>query len=315
MALIKSARTLSLLVVGLGLAITQMTPLFAAASFRGVAGSYAASNGHLGGGADTLSNWTFEVWIRPVRTDVYQGLFDIHGDWKETTLDMGNQGGVGLTTYWPYTSYPVPTSSNVVTAGEWQLLAFVGDAQSMRAYRNGTLVGTGAPAPQIYIYGAIAGSVVGIFDFGLADYQTLPDAGFYAGSMADFRVWNRALTRAELLSHVVSQPATNAPGLVNWIPFDETTGTTFHDIVGGVTGTYYNVDFVAGPILARVDLIKAVKPSFSYLTVGTNYQLQLSADMSTWTNHGAPFTATNTSLIYPEYFDVENWGKLFFRLR
>lgn len=65
----------------------------------------------------------------------------------------------------------------------------------------------------------------------------------------------------------------------------------------------------------RVDLVKAVKPSFSYRWVGTNYQLQLSADMNTWTNHGSPFTATNTSMVYPEYWDVDNWGKLFFRLQ
>jgi hypothetical protein len=65
----------------------------------------------------------------------------------------------------------------------------------------------------------------------------------------------------------------------------------------------------------RVDLIKAVKPSFSYLWVGTNYQMQLSADMNTWTNHGSPFTATNTSMVYPQYWDVDGWGSLFFRLR
>jgi hypothetical protein len=65
----------------------------------------------------------------------------------------------------------------------------------------------------------------------------------------------------------------------------------------------------------RVGLIKAVKPSFSYLSIGTNYQLQVSGDINTWTNHGAPFTATNSSMVYPEYWDVENWGELFFRLR
>jgi hypothetical protein len=65
----------------------------------------------------------------------------------------------------------------------------------------------------------------------------------------------------------------------------------------------------------RVDLIKAVKPSFSYLWVGTNYQLQVSTDMNSWMNHGSPFTATNTSMVYPQYWDVENWGSLFFRLR
>lgn len=65
----------------------------------------------------------------------------------------------------------------------------------------------------------------------------------------------------------------------------------------------------------RVDLIKAVKPSFSNLTLGTNYQLQVSGNLNTWTNQGPPFAATNTSMIYPQYWDVDNWGKLFFRLQ
>lgn len=64
-----------------------------------------------------------------------------------------------------------------------------------------------------------------------------------------------------------------------------------------------------------VALIKAVKPSFTNLKLTTNYQLQLSGDLNTWTNHGSPFTATNTSMVYPQYWDVENWGGLFFRLQ
>ncbi len=63
-----------------------------------------------------------------------------------------------------------------------------------------------------------------------------------------------------------------------------------------------------------VSLIKAVKPSFSYLALGTNYQLQVSADLSTWTNQGSAFTATNISMVYPQYWDVDNWNSLFFRL-
>ena len=65
----------------------------------------------------------------------------------------------------------------------------------------------------------------------------------------------------------------------------------------------------------RVDLIKAVKPAFSNLRVGANYQLQLSSDLNVWANQSAPFTATNKSMTYPQYFDVDNWGTLFFRLQ
>lgn len=64
-----------------------------------------------------------------------------------------------------------------------------------------------------------------------------------------------------------------------------------------------------------VNLIKAVKPSFSNLTLTTNYQLQVSGDLNNWTNQGSTFTASNTTMIYPQYWDVDNWGKLFFRLQ
>jgi hypothetical protein len=62
-------------------------------------------------------------------------------------------------------------------------------------------------------------------------------------------------------------------------------------------------------------LIKAVKPLFNDLTFGMTYQLQISTDMNTWTNAGPPFTATNASMVYPQYWDVANWNQLFFQLQ
>jgi hypothetical protein len=70
--------------------------------------------------------------------------------------------------------------------------------------------------------------------------------------------------------------------------------------------------YESGP---RITLIKAVKPSFYNLSLGTNYQLQVSGDLNTWTNQGSPFTATNTTMIYPQYWDVADWSQLFFRLQ
>jgi len=70
--------------------------------------------------------------------------------------------------------------------------------------------------------------------------------------------------------------------------------------------------YESGP---RVNLIKAVRPSFSNLSLGTNYLLQVSADLTTWTNTGSVFPATNTSMVYPQYFDVDSWNELFFRVQ
>ncbi len=60
---------------------------------------------------------------------------------------------------------------------------------------------------------------------------------------------------------------------------------------------------------------KAVYLDSSNLHVGINYQVQVSTDLNTWTNSGGPFTATNSTWRSANYWDVDNWGKLFFRLQ
>ncbi len=65
----------------------------------------------------------------------------------------------------------------------------------------------------------------------------------------------------------------------------------------------------------RVGLLKAVKPAFSGLLVGTKYQLQVSSDFAAWMNQGTPFTATTNRMVYPQYWDVENWNELYFQLQ
>lgn len=67
-------------------------------------------------------------------------------------------------------------------------------------------------------------------------------------------------------------------------------------------------------ITPLVNLVKAVTVSFSNLTVGTNYQLQVSSDLNSWTNVATPFTATNSTMIYSNYWNVSDWNQLFFRL-
>jgi len=63
-----------------------------------------------------------------------------------------------------------------------------------------------------------------------------------------------------------------------------------------------------------VNLVKAVTVSFSNLTVGTNYQLQVTSNLNSWTNFGTPITATNSFMTYSNYWNVSDWNQLFFRL-
>ncbi|HYG36611.1 MAG TPA: LamG domain-containing protein, partial [Clostridia bacterium] len=65
----------------------------------------------------------------------------------------------------------------------------------------------------------------------------------------------------------------------------------------------------------RVVLVRALKPSFYNLSVGTSYQLQVADGLGNWINQGSPFTATNSMMIYPQYWDVDKWQQLYFRLQ
>ena len=53
----------------------------------------------------------------------------------------------------------------------------------------------------------------------------------------------------------------------------------------------------------------------SSLRAGTNYQLQVSGDLNTWTNYGSAFTSTNSTWRSTNHWDVDNWNQLFFRLQ
>jgi len=89
-------------------------------------------------------------------------------------------------------------------------------------------------------------------------------------------------------------------------------GIAITDLGSGYTNT--PAILIASPLGLQLSLIKSVKPSFNNLSLTTNYQLQVSGDLKTWTNQGAAFTATNFSMVYPQYFDVPDWNQLFFRL-
>jgi hypothetical protein len=64
-----------------------------------------------------------------------------------------------------------------------------------------------------------------------------------------------------------------------------------------------------------LNLNKAVYLDSVTLKIGTNYQLQISSDMNTWSNFGSSFTATNYLWSPTNYWNVSDWNQLYFRLK
>jgi multidrug transporter EmrE-like cation transporter len=68
------------------------------------------------------------------------------------------------------------------------------------------------------------------------------------------------------------------------------------------------------PKVNLINLTNVVTVGFVNLIVGTDYQLQVSTNLNSWTNFGAAFTATNSFMIYTNNWNVSDWNQLFFRL-
>lgn len=64
---------------------------------------------------------------------------------------------------------------------------------------------------------------------------------------------------------------------------------------------------------AVLNVRRAVYLDSTSLLPGTNYQLQFSTNLVNWTNSGTTFTATTNVWRSTNYWDVENWDRLFFR--
>lgn len=147
------------------------------------------------------------------------------------------------------------------------------------------LVGVGTATSQtLYVNGIMVSNVTGLVcgDIGqvtLMNIGRLAVSGYddFDGRMDEVRIFNRALSATEVQQLYSYEYA---------VQFEPT-----------------------------ISLLK-VQPSFSNLIPGTNYQLQVSTNLSgIFTNYGSAFIATNFNMTYPQYFNVDDWNQLFFRLQ
>ncbi len=241
------------------------------------------------------------------------------------------------------------SSSGLVQLNQFYHVVGVVDstAQTMTIYLNSQLVGSTSYSPA----GISSGNwplLIG------APFQTLSDEGALNGVIDEFRIYNRAVSANEVQQLYAYRPPSDCPRravataqldhgfVVGAAMTDGGCGYTDTPLVliqgGGGTGatatavvsngivvniaitdagigyTSTPAIYIYSPFGLQIGLVKAVMPSFSDLLIGTNYQLQISGDLLNWTNQGAPFTATNAAMLYPQYWDVDNWNSLFFRL-
>jgi hypothetical protein len=99
---------------------------------------------------------------------------------------------------------------------------------------------------------------------------------FFNGAIDDVRIYNHALSDAEVQElYQIESPGGGAP---------------------------------------RLDIKKAVYLTFTSLNVGYYYQLQVSTNLTDWTDFGSPFFSATNTMTLTNYWNVDDWNQLFFRL-
>jgi hypothetical protein len=144
--------------------------------------------------------------------------------------------------------------------GVWTHIAGVFDGKNLSTYVNGQFKGS------VSAVGTLQNNGFPLY-IG-ADYGS--HGGYFNGRIDDVRIYNRALSDAEV--------------------------QRLFDLESGRPHT---------------SIARAIRLDHEFVRAGTNYQLQVSHDLNSWTNLGSPFTATSST--NSQYLDVGDWNA-FYRL-
>ena len=236
MKLTRLAYSVSLLIVGLGLAIASKAN--ASLQFNGSNSKAVLDGSYLD--ATTHSNYTFEVWIKPY--NLGGTLLGKTEYWKDWTLDTISDGGIRLRGTWPnyYWGDSQEAGAGSITTNVWQHVCCAVTNGQASFYVNGTLVGTEAVQNPIDFYGQYpdpsAPSLDAAMAIGYTDSGTTSDYNFYNGLIYGIKVWSRTLSASEVgaIFTLGVPPSTN--GLYNAVMLDEVSGSTIEDSRSALTG-------------------------------------------------------------------------------
>lgn len=121
------------------------------------------------------------------------------------------------------------TSTNLIADNSWKFITYSWDGTNIKLYVNGSLNSTGTGAKTVdypdndgFVLGSDGGS----------------GAGYYSGSIKDFRIYGSVLTDDQISAMYSQGPNMPLGSPVMWIKMDEGTGTSCADSsASGYTGT------------------------------------------------------------------------------
>lgn len=248
---------------------------------------------------DLISSFTLEAWINPSRiVNQEQAVIskprmptgtgvELRTFGKGASLgvndDPGNNRGINL----------VFGGGTTLELNTWHHIAATYDGTIGKVYIDGLLV-----ASNRFSLKLLNGSVP--LTIGQKNPPGGPLVPSFLGLIDEVRVWNRALSQAEIQLQMSLRLTGQEPGLVGYWNFDDRTAkdsSVFHNdgaLVGGA-------QFVEEP-LVLLQIFRAVEILSLSGSAAATYQLQFKTNVqsSAWINYGQPFAGGQTM----QFFDT-----------
>lgn len=183
----------------------------------------------------------------------------------------------------------VVSNTNALQLNTWYHVAGTFDGNELKIYINGVLAGTQP------FQGTITSPISYNFNIGRLADVSQPFTRFWAGKMDEIRIWNRALTQAEIAAnrnhHI--DPLTTT-GLAGYWRMNDGSGSSLMDLgPGNLTGNILNgtwsnaVPFTEGPL---TPLITLPNPYDLFSSASTGNQ---------WNLNGNPISGATSAFYTP----------------
>lgn len=169
-------------------------------------------------------------------------------------------------------NYSVVTDPTAFTLNVWTHVAVTYDApaNTMRLYRNGTLVNTNTAAPAFTAENTFIGSHFGT-------------ASFFSGSIDEIRIWKTVRTAQQLKDGMWRGPAANAAGLLAHYRFNDGSGTALANSCtngdAAVNGAITSGSWVSSPVNFSANAI-SLNGTNNYIDLGTSAGLKFTSNFT-----------------------------------
>lgn len=174
---------------------------------------------------DLLTQHTIEVWFKADAMGFLGGLVDKYHS------TAANGWMLRLHRNAPYAGLEMnerySTSSNILASGRWYHAAGTRNGGAVSLYLNGNPVAmSGAPLSQVNNTNPVVFCVDFLFN----------GARYFDGQIEEVRVWNFAMTQAQIQANMHRQLTGTEVGLEGYWKLDEVSGQTIADSSGGNNG-------------------------------------------------------------------------------